>query len=247
MKKDILYINSVEDIRLVDMLRISKKEDPYNGYAYVDLGLPSGTLWATMNVGANSETDYGLYFAWGETQGYADASSGKKFSWDDYKWGTDQNLTKYNSTDNKTQLDLEDDAAAVNMGGQWHMPTQKQIQELLDNTTITRVTDYNGSGINGILFTSKTDINRKLFIPSAGNFGKGSVYNVGDDGGVWSSSLTFNDIYRAMSLELGTTEKPHFANKGTSREVGLSVRGVITPNHDTPYYPEPGDPHESGQ
>jgi hypothetical protein len=142
---------------------------------------------------------------------------------------------------------LEDDAAAVNMGGQWHMPTQKQIQELLDNTTITRVTDYNGSGINGILFTSKTDINRKLFIPSAGNFGKGSVYNVGDDGGVWSSSLTFNDIYRAMSLELGTTEKPHFANKGTSREVGLSVRGVITPNHDTPYYPEPGDPHESGQ
>lgn len=59
--------------------------DKFNGYEYVDLGLPSGTLWAKMNVGAESETDYGLYFAWGETQGYADAST-KAFSWADYKF-----------------------------------------------------------------------------------------------------------------------------------------------------------------
>lgn len=245
MKKDILYINSVEDIRLVDMLRISKKKDPYNGYAYVDLGLPSGTLWATMNVGANSETDYGLYFAWGETQGYADASNGKAFSLNDYKWSTDSNLTKYNSTDGKTVLDLEDDAAAVNMGGQWHMPTQEQVQELLNNTTDAWVTDYKGSGINGILFTSKTDTNRKLFIPAAGICGEGSVVESGNSGHVWSRSLGgSDDDSDAWRLYLNARET-NFSSY--ARCEGLSVRGVITPNHDTPYYPNPGDPHESGQ
>lgn len=107
--------------------------DPFHGHEYVDLGLPSGTLWAKCNVGANSETDYGLYFAWGETQGYANAST-KAFSWNDYKFGTNSNLTKYNSTDNKTELDLEDDAAHANMGGDWHMPNKTQCEELFKET-----------------------------------------------------------------------------------------------------------------
>ena len=108
-----------------------------NGHEYIDLGLPSGTLWAKCNVGANSETDYGLYFAWGETAGYTASQVGtdKQFSWSDYKFGgTSSNPTKYNSTDGKTVLDLEDDAAHVNMGGDWHMPNRAQCIELFQET-----------------------------------------------------------------------------------------------------------------
>ena len=116
--------------------------DPYNGYAYVDLGLPSGTKWAKMNVGANSETDYGLYFAWGETTGYTasqvsgSATPHKNFSWNDYALTEDSGTTmsKYNGSDNKTHLEPTDDAAFVNMGGDWHMPNRAQCLELFKET-----------------------------------------------------------------------------------------------------------------
>ena len=172
--------------------------DPYNGHAYVDLGLPSGTLWATMNVGATSETDYGFHFAWGETDGYpikeVEGSwvidSTKQFSSNDYKYGTSSNLTKYNATDGKTVLDLEDDAVAANWGGDWHMPTAEQFQELLNTTYVTNtwVTDYQGNGVNGRLFTSVINGNT-LFIPAAGACCSGSVNSVGSSGYVWASSL----------------------------------------------------------
>ena len=116
--------------------------DPYNGHAYVDLGLPSGTKWAKMNVGATSETDAGLYFAWGETQGYTasqvsgSATPHKDFSWNDYALTEDNGSTmsKYNASDNKTHLELTDDAAAANMGGDWHMPNRAQCLELFKET-----------------------------------------------------------------------------------------------------------------
>ena len=112
----------------------------HNGHAYIDLGLTSGTLWATMNVGASSEKDAGLYFAWGETKGYTASQLGtgdgkKAFKWSDYKYGTSSsNLTKYNSTDKKTHLELTDDAAHVNWGGDWHMPNRAQCLELFKET-----------------------------------------------------------------------------------------------------------------
>lgn len=110
--------------------------DAFNGYEYVDLGLPSGTLWAKMNVGAESETDAGLYFAWGETQGYTASQVGtdKQFSWDDYKYNPDGSNPKYYSGDSLINLDLEDDAAHVNMGGDWHMPNRAQCIELFKET-----------------------------------------------------------------------------------------------------------------
>lgn len=112
--------------------------DAFNGHEYVDLGLPSGTLWAKMNVGAESEKDAGLYFAWGETTGYTAAQVGtdKNFSWDDYTLTEDSGSTmsKYNASDNKTHLELTDDAAAVNMGGDWHMPNRAQCIELFKET-----------------------------------------------------------------------------------------------------------------
>lgn len=115
--------------------------DPYNGHEYVDLGLTSGTKWAKMNVGASSETDAGLYFAWGETQGYTASQVGngegqKAFSWNDYALTEDSGSTmsKYNASDNKTHLELTDDAAAANMGGDWHMPNRAQCLELFKET-----------------------------------------------------------------------------------------------------------------
>ena len=122
--------------------------DPYNGKAYVDLGLTSGTKWAKMNVGASSEKKAGLYFAWGETTGYTASQVGngdgqKAFSWSDYRWTDDgsSTMSKYNKSDNKTHLELTDDAAHVNWGGDWHMPTKEQYIELLKETKNGVVTD----------------------------------------------------------------------------------------------------------
>ena len=100
------------------------KEINNNGYDYVDLGLPSGTLWATCNVGADKPTDFGLYFQWGDTSGYTADQVGKdkQFNWSDYKWnpsGDGKTFTKYNTTG--ATLELTDDAAHVHMGGSWHI------------------------------------------------------------------------------------------------------------------------------
>lgn len=107
--------------------------DPYNGHKYVDFGLPSGTLWAKYNVGSTNELDPGLYFATGETVGYRDTTV-KNFTLEDYKFydTATQQFTKY--TGELPYLEIEDDAAAVNMGGEWHMPNPSQFKELLGNT-----------------------------------------------------------------------------------------------------------------
>ena len=197
--------------------------DPYNGHAYVDLGLPSGTKWATMNVGATKPEEYGLYFAWGETQGYADVST-KAFSWNDYKWTEDDGSTmsKYNATDGKTVLDLEDDAVAANWGGSWKMPTVAQFQELLNTANCTNVWTT-VDGVNGRLFTSVTNGNT-LFIPAAGNAINGNMDNVGNGGYIWSSSLYSSSVKRGWFL---------FFSSGSvlmsdySRCNGFPVRGVV--------------------
>ena len=200
-----------------------------NSHAYVDLGLPSGTLWAKMNVGANSETDYGLYFAWGETEGYTASQipSEKKFNWDDYKFGSRSPFSKYYNDDEETALDLEDDAASVNMGGDWHMPTVEQFVELFNTDYVTNewVTDYQGSGISGRLFTSVNNGNT-LFIPAAGFCGKGKVNDVGDWGNVWSSSLNTDNVISAWDFNFDNNEAGVSSYGGRCN--GQSVRGVIS-------------------
>jgi len=215
-----------------------------NGHEYVDLGLPSGTLWATMNIGANSVTDNGLYFAWGETTGYTAAqvgsSQGKKhFSWIDYELGngdsTADDMTKYNSTDSKTVLEAVDDAAVVNMGGEWHMPTKAQFDELLNTTYVTNawVTNYQGSGVNGRLFTSVADNTKTLFFPAAGSCYNGSVDNVGRYGYVWSRSVyeSYLNSARVMYFYSGGVGVSSY----DSRCFGYSVRGVINASESPKY------------
>ena len=181
-----------------------------------------------MNVGASKPFDTGLYFQWGDTVGYtADqvgtGSGQKKFAsdWSDYKW-YDTNkkaLTKY-TTEGAT-LELEDDAANVNMGGDWHMPTPQQISELLSNTTNTWTTQY---GVNGRLFTSKTDNSKSIFIPAAGNAWDSSVGNRGRRGYVWSSMLSSSNVIYGQYLTFVSISAGLY-NSG--RYYGRSVRGVL--------------------
>ena len=110
------------------------------------------------------------------------------------------------------------------MGGDWRVPTQTEFQELLKNTNREWVEDFNGSGVNGRKFTSKTDTSKYIFIPAAGNCYGGSVYNVGYSGSVWSSSLYASDSLHAWYLYF------HSDNcfiDDDSRCVGLSIRPVI--------------------
>ena len=169
----------------------------WDNHTWVDLGLPSGTLWATCNVGATTPEDYGDYFAWGETQ------PKDYYEWSTYQYcnGSDNTLTKYcnNSSngyngfiDNLTTLLPEDDAATANWGSGWRMPTKEEWQELFQNTTHTWTTQ---NGVNGRLFTASNG--NSLFLPAAGGRYDGSLNNVGNYGYYWSSSLRADDPYDA--------------------------------------------------
>ncbi len=133
---------------------------PPDPHEWVDLGLPSGTLWATCNVGASNPEELGSYFAWGET------ATKDFYEWSTYKWcnGSETTMTKYctNSdygndgfVDNKTELDPEDDAAYVNWGPSWRMPTTEQQCELYENCSSDWTTQ---NGVNGRLFTGPNRI-----------------------------------------------------------------------------------------
>ena len=206
----------------------NNKTETANGYPYVDLGLPSGLKWAKCNVGAEKETDYGYYFMWGDIEDKSD----DECSWESYKycnWSYDT-LTKYNTfplfgekPDDKTKLDSEDDAARVYMGGDWRMPTQTEIQELLENTENEWVEDFNGSGVNGRKFSSKINGN-SIFIPAAGICRDGSVDYVGSSGGIWSSSL--KDDYPNLAWYLYFNSGDCYIY-GSRRCIGRSVRGVM--------------------
>lgn len=152
---------------------------------HVDLGLPSGTLWAKCNLGAEKESDFGKFFQWGDTQGYSGVDE-HQFSWEDYRWGTIDNLTKYNNTDGLTTLQDEDDAVFVATGGKMRMPTKEQLQELIDHT------DHEWTaidGVNGMKFTNKSDVTKHIFIPTAGMCVGGHHLNVNAWGILWSSSI----------------------------------------------------------
>lgn len=200
---------------------------------YVDLDLPSGTLWATCNIGADTPEDYGLYFAWGETTGYTqDYSDGHSFDWISYKYAINDGntLTKYCNdssygyngfTDTLTELEPEDDAAYVNWGSEWRMPSLEQIQEL--NNRIYTTTEWTSqNGVYGIKITSKSN-NNSIFLPAAGWCYDSSLNDVGDYGDYWSRTLYTSGPYNACSL--------YFIRGGVSwgsrnRSDGQSVRPV---------------------
>lgn len=132
-------------------------------HEYVDLGLPSGTLWATCNVGANSPEEFGGYFAWGETSGKDEFTMENYLFYDENVNG---NMTKYNDTDGLTELLPEDDAATVNWGEEWRMPSEEQFLELL-NADYTTISITKLGGVSGNLVTSLSN-GKSIFLPDAG-------------------------------------------------------------------------------
>ena len=197
----------------------------FNGnHAYVDLGLPSGLLWATRNVGASSPEDYGYYFAWGETQPKS------YYDWSTYQYcnGSDYTLTKYCNksnfgyfgfTDNLTTLLPEDDAATANWGSGWRMPTDEEWQELLNYTTVSWTQQ---NGVNGRLFTASNG--NSLFLPATGGRWYDGLGDAGSGGNYWSSSLYTPNPLNACCI--------YFDSIGTYvydfdyRCIGRSVRAV---------------------
>lgn len=160
------------------------------GHKAVDLGLPSGTLWATANMGALSSTDFGDYFAWGETTGYL---SGKTdFTWSNYKWGgaDDETVTKYcadeayGTVDDILVLQPEDDAAHVQWGDDWRMPTYEEWTELFYYCHLDLVTV---DGVKGLMITNDYNSNI-LFLPCAGAIDN-YLFNLNEYGYYWSSTV----------------------------------------------------------
>lgn len=200
----------------------------FNGHDYVDLGLPSGTKWAAQNVGARKPYDSGLYFQWGDISGYtADqlgTGDGKKtFEFGYYKWnpsGDGKTFTKY--TQAEQVLDLEDDAAHVNMGGDWRMPTLAQIQELINtaNTTSALTTQ---NGVSGTTFTSKKDTSKSIFIPASGYITGVTLKDSNNKGYTWTSVLSDYRVSGRILYLLSTGPK----TDRFGRYNGLTIRGVI--------------------
>lgn len=200
---------------------------------YVDLGLPSGLLWATCNVGANTPEDYGNHFAWAETQSKGD------YSWDTYQYcnGTSNTLTKYcnNSnygyngfTDNLTTLLPEDDAATANWGNDWRTPTKEEWNELCNNTTHTWTIQ---NGVNGILFIASNG--NSLFLPAAGYCTSSSPYSAGTYGYYWSNSLYTSNPSKAWTLYF--TSDGYSVYYDFTRKTGYSVRAVRSEQPGTTY------------
>lgn len=191
-------------------------------HEYVDLGL--SVKWATCNVGATKPEEYGDYFAWGETQPKS------TYDWSTYKWcnGSYDTQTKYNTNssygtvDNKTTLDLSDDAARANWGGSWRMPTDAELTELREQCTWTWTTQ---NGVYGYKVTSKKSgyMNKSIFLPAAGYRLDSSLLGAGSYGDYWSSSLSTDYPYYAWDVSFSSYSvgRDHY-----SRYYGFSVRPV---------------------
>ena len=193
-----------------------------NGHDWVDLGLPSGTRWATCNVGAPTPEAYGDYYAWGET------TTKTTYSWSTYRYcnGSSSTLTKYcnNSslgnngfTDALTTLESSDDAATANWGSAWRMPTKEEFEELKNNCTVTWTTR---NGVNGRLFTGPNG--NSIFLPAAGNRYGSELGGAGSYGYYWSRSLHTGDPSRAWYLYFDSGNYL----MSYDRSLGQSVRPV---------------------
>ena len=188
-----------------------------NGHKFVDLCLPSGTLWAETNVGAETAADYGDFYAWGEIETQTD------YSWNTYKYNTSSgSMTKYNSTDGKTILDNEDDAAYMNWGSFCRMPIPAEFTELLNYCSWEWTTMSNSANIyvNGCKVTSNKNGN-SIFLPASGCHLNGSLDNQGSDGYYWSSSLYYSS---ANDLGFGSSGYHKICDNGRCN--GFSVRPV---------------------
>lgn len=229
-EKKTVQTPQVKEVESEETVIIGKSKEQGVGVAdlheYVDLGLPSGLKWATCNVGASSPEEYGYYFAWGETK------PKHEFTWENYRFRVTGHLfgpmrfSKYNtiskkgsSADNKIRLDSSDDAASVNWGGRWRMPTFDEIKELRNHCTWTW-TFQNGK--YGYKVTSNTN-DKSIFLPAAGYRLGAGLNHAGSRGSYWSSSLIAESPSSAWCVHFGASG---ILRNGDDRGYGFSVRAV---------------------
>ena len=167
---------------------------------YVDLGLPSGTLWAKCNIGATEETGYGNYYMYGKGD--------REYIYRD---------TVYAGTEDP--LAAEADTATVILGTPWHMPTLAQFEELVANTTFSWQSNFNNSGINGAKFTAQNG--NYIFLPAVGKITDNQKYNVGNEGNYWSSTPGNSVNARSFNFGNNGTAMPNYY-----RSIGYAVRPV---------------------
>ena len=192
----------------------------------------AGVKWATINVGANSITDTGLYFQWGDTQGYTAFQVGsgegeKYFGENDCIYYNDGSYTKYNEGDSKITLEASDDAVKAAWGGNWRMPTVSEFIALGEAVTSAWTADYQGSGVAGVVLTSNAD-GATLFFPACGLAIWGSVDGV-DEGLYWSSSLN-GDYGDNNAYCLNFIDNDLIWQGNAPRYSGYPVRGVLAEN-----------------
>ncbi|MCQ2203483.1 MAG: hypothetical protein MJZ15_03460 [Bacteroidales bacterium] len=210
-----------------------------NGHVAVDLGLPSGKLWADCNVGASTPEASGDYIAWGETE------AKEYYDWSTYKYmqesksglnfvnkyqapdsqcgGIWYRFEKYSYDDNKTTLEKADDAATANWGDNWRMPTAAEWEELYNNTTQTWTNDYEGTGVKGYILTSTKEGHEgaSIFLPAAGYRDNGGLSLEDSSGYYWSSSLNEGNAWG-----LGFSSGHVYPWNNGLRYYGQSVRPV---------------------
>ena len=189
----------------------------------IDLGLPSGTLWCDRNVGAKSPEDYGAFFSWGNTIPHYPSRKNMDWGDDDEAFDYSFDSDNYEETEGyklESDIDLAHDAARINMGEPWQMPTSEQFKELYDNCTRVRKTV---NGVNGYLVTSKINGN-SIFMPCSG-YGNGtSWYSRGSDGYYWSGSLFSATYGRHLYFYSGGV----YPQSSSYRFDGIAVRAVQT-------------------
>ena len=190
------------------------------GYEYVDLGLPSHLKWAKCNIGAATETEYGDYFMWGSTT----PNTNTICDWEHAPFNggaSDYDSNYFNKMKDTVApnnvLAREYDAASQIMGGVWRMPTNTEIQELIDNTT-NEWTQVNG--VNGMKFTASNG--NSIFIPASGYRSDSSFYDQGSYASLWSSSLPSSSFSNAYYWDLHAND----TEGSDSRCFGYTVRGV---------------------
>ena len=173
---DEVYYSAVNSITIMGE---KPQEIIINGHNFVDLGLPSGLLWSKTNIGAASSSEDGDYFAWGET------CPKSYYDWSTYKWG--ETKSKYNSSDGKTTLDTDDDAATVNWGSPCRMPSSSEFEELYSQCNWTwKMKSYKGR--SGYLVTGPNG--NTIFFPASGERFRDDFNFNDSQGSYWSRSLS---------------------------------------------------------
>jgi hypothetical protein len=241
-----------------------------NGLGWVDFGLPSKLKWANKNVGAASTSDYGGYYAWGETKAYGEVDETNLvnynyksqrsylktyYHWMTYKWcdGTNSTITKYNCRDSygtydgKKSLEPEDDAARVNCGGNWRMPTNAEQEELVNACYWVWTDNYKNTGVPGYIAYKALDSDdagvvvgkensassgyslesTHVFFPAAGYMYLDEKYFEGEYGGYWSSDVDDDRVTPAWEFVFYSSENQLTAKSISNRYAGQNVRAVF--------------------